>query len=164
MKKKWIKKILLVVTAMGLILSSPFTSHAASSYTNAKEFYETANVDKPYRVETYDASIYYASRGKLASNQNNLKYRTKALLKTAVAEFLPILEKALAATPAESGIVKVEDLWFGRDYLTDMRNTFLRILGGEPVSWTALCQAITLEMIANSNHWAKIRYHARQFL
>ena len=85
----------------------------------------------------------------------------KTLLKAAAAEFLPILEEALAV---ESGIVKVEDLWFSRDYLTGMRDTLIRILAGEPVSWEKLCQSITLEMIANSNRWATIRYHARQFL
>ena len=88
----------------------------------------------------------------------------RAALKEATAVFLPILTQALDTAPAEAFCIQVEDLWFGRDYLTEMRDTLLRILAGEPVSWEKLCQSITLEMIANSNHWAKIRYHARQFL
>lgn len=76
MKNRCMKTLLLVLLALGIMLYSGQEAFAASSYTNAKEFYQSANVDKPYRVETYDASIYYASRGKLASNPNNLKYRT----------------------------------------------------------------------------------------
>lgn len=76
MRNKWLKTMLLIMTVIGLTFSFGQESYAASSYTNAKEFYNTANPNEAYRVETYDASIYYASRGKLASNPNNLKYRT----------------------------------------------------------------------------------------
>ena len=45
---------------------------AASSYTNAKEFYESTGLHgKPYHVETVDGTIYYATYAKLASSSTS---------------------------------------------------------------------------------------------
>ncbi len=50
---------------------------AATSYTNAKEFYEsTANDFKPYHAEMINGCIYYATCAKLASSSTNLRYHT----------------------------------------------------------------------------------------
>ena len=51
--------------------------HAATSYTNAKEFYESTGLDgKPYHAEIINGTIYYATSAKLASSSTNLKYHT----------------------------------------------------------------------------------------
>lgn len=53
------------------------TYKAASSYTNAKEFYESTALDgEEYHVETVDGTIYYATCAKLASSSSNLRYHT----------------------------------------------------------------------------------------
>lgn len=48
---------------------------AATSYTDAKEFYETAKSNEGH-VETVNGSIYYATRAKTAHSSTNLRYRT----------------------------------------------------------------------------------------
>lgn len=52
------------------------TYYAATSYTNAKEFYNSTGLTTPYHVELTNGSIYYATRGKLASSSTNLRYAT----------------------------------------------------------------------------------------
>lgn len=50
---------------------------AATSYTNAKEFYEsTGSYGKPYHAEMVNGTIYYATKAKLAASSTNLRYHT----------------------------------------------------------------------------------------
>jgi len=50
---------------------------AASSYTNAKEFYISTSSDtKNYHAEMINGSIYYATSAKLAVSSTNTRYRT----------------------------------------------------------------------------------------
>lgn len=53
------------------------TYQGATSYTNAKEFYEsTALLGENYHAEMVNGTIYYATCAKLASSSSNLKYVT----------------------------------------------------------------------------------------
>ncbi len=76
-KKKWISLTLLLLV-MGLFMpDSSETYQAATSYTNAKEFYESTALDgEPYHSESVDGTVYYATYAKLASSSTNLKYAT----------------------------------------------------------------------------------------
>lgn len=53
------------------------TYQAATSYTNAKEFYESTGLNgEYYHAEAAYGRVYYATKGKLASSSTNLKYNT----------------------------------------------------------------------------------------
>ena len=59
------------------MIASQENYQAATSYTNAKEFYEsTALKGEPYHSESWDGAVYYATYSKLASSSTNLKYAT----------------------------------------------------------------------------------------
>lgn len=80
MKKRRIVSLLLL-TAMLICVCHPSfmteTYHGATSYTNAKEFYESTAVNGyDYHAEMTNGTIYYATRAKLASSSSNLKYVT----------------------------------------------------------------------------------------
>lgn len=49
---------------------------AASSYTNAKEFFETTGYEDGKHIEVTDGIIYFATQAKLSSSSSNLKYVT----------------------------------------------------------------------------------------
>lgn len=50
---------------------------AATSYTNAKEFYEsTAQTDWSYHAEAANGKVYYATQAKIASSSTNTRYYT----------------------------------------------------------------------------------------
>lgn len=50
---------------------------AASSYTNAKEFFESTTSERvSYHAEMTDGTIYYATQAKLASSSTNTRYYT----------------------------------------------------------------------------------------
>lgn len=62
----------LLMVMLLLVLSAVLKEEsylAASSYTNAKEFYETASTDRPYRAEAYDGRFYFATSAKLAASR-----------------------------------------------------------------------------------------------
>lgn len=74
-----ITRLLLLVLI--LFISLPFLPEhvyqAATSYSNAKEFYEsTGKYGKSYHAEMTNGTIYYATSAKLASSSSALKYRT----------------------------------------------------------------------------------------
>lgn len=74
-KKKFLAFLLLGAILIGLIPTEK--TYAASSYTNAKEFYmSTGGDNKPYHAETINGTIYYATSAKLASSSSNEKYYT----------------------------------------------------------------------------------------
>ena len=56
--------------------TSSDTYHAATSYTNAKEFYNSTGLTTPYHAELINGSIYYSTRGKLAKSSTRLRYAT----------------------------------------------------------------------------------------
>ena len=82
MKKISIKTVsLFVFLAMLPGIWNPFLTaepyQGATSYTNAKEFYNsTALKGEPYHAEIVYGKIYYATCAKLASSSSNLKYHT----------------------------------------------------------------------------------------
>ncbi len=49
---------------------------AATSYSNAKEFYESTGEKVSYHAEMINGCIYYATCAKLASSSTNLRYHT----------------------------------------------------------------------------------------
>lgn len=59
----------------GIFLGNLGKTKAASSYTNAREFYESTGA-QGYHIEAYAGTIYYATKAKLASGSGNLKYGT----------------------------------------------------------------------------------------
>lgn len=78
-KTKIMAWILLFTMLVSMLI--PFKSaegyQAATSYTNAKEFYESSSVDgQTYHAEVVNGTIYYATSAKLASSSSNLRYHT----------------------------------------------------------------------------------------
>lgn len=72
--KLWMSLVLLIA---GMLFFDLGETQAATSYTNAKEFYEsTAQNGEYYHAEVYNGNIYYATCAKLASGSTNLKYGT----------------------------------------------------------------------------------------
>ena len=68
---------MILCLSMVLLRSVEEFYHAATSYTNAKEFYESTGLNgKPYHAEMINGTIYYATSAKLASSSTNLKYHT----------------------------------------------------------------------------------------
>lgn len=60
----------------GILFCDMRTAKAASSYTNAREFYESTGKENKKHCEIYAGDIYFATCGKLASSSTNLKYGT----------------------------------------------------------------------------------------
>ncbi|MBQ2901134.1 MAG: InlB B-repeat-containing protein [Agathobacter sp.] len=76
-KKKWIIFLLFLFISVCSVIVSKENYQAATSYTNAKEFYEsTALKGEPYHSESWDGAVYYATYAKLASSSTNLKFAT----------------------------------------------------------------------------------------
>lgn len=70
-----------VLIALAFSILHPFTVtdtyQGATSYTNAKEFYDsTSSYGKSYHAETINGTIYYATSAKLATSNSNLRYHT----------------------------------------------------------------------------------------
>lgn len=59
-----------------MLFGNMATVKAASSYTNAREFYESTGKEDKKHCEIYAGDIYFATCGKLASSSTNLKYGT----------------------------------------------------------------------------------------
>lgn len=77
MKKTWVFRCIgLLLFTISVLMFSGNTSevHAATSYTNAREYYLSAPVEDD-RCEMYGGNFYSGSRAKTASS-NSLKYRT----------------------------------------------------------------------------------------
>lgn len=77
------KRLTAGLVIIGLLTSSLLSLkdiniyRAATSYSNAKEFYEsTASKGQKYHAEMTNGTIYYATCAKLASSSSNLKYVT----------------------------------------------------------------------------------------
>lgn len=75
--------ILMILSAFVLMLSviiiNPQETKAASSYSNAREFFYSTSSDKDtgsFHMEVVDGTVYYATRGKTASPTSTLKYYT----------------------------------------------------------------------------------------
>lgn len=78
-KKRFTAVILLMTLLISMLVPSSTDENyqAATSYTNAKEFYEsTASELKNYHAEMINGTIYYATSAKLASSSTNLRYHT----------------------------------------------------------------------------------------
>jgi len=76
-KKKWIIFVVCLLISVCLGIGSEEPYQAATSYTNAKEFYESTALDgEPYHSESWNGAVYYATYAKLASSSTNLKYAT----------------------------------------------------------------------------------------
>lgn len=69
--------MLLSVVSLLIPLESTEIYYGASSYTNAKEFYNTTAIyGELYHAEMTNGTIYYATCAKLASSSANLRYHT----------------------------------------------------------------------------------------
>ena len=80
-KSNFRKRIVSLLMAFLMLLPLIPTENysAATSYINAKEFYETcksAEKGHLYHAEMVNGCIYYATRGKLSSSSTNLQYTT----------------------------------------------------------------------------------------
>lgn len=78
-RRKLIAGCLLLALVVGLIqpLCNAEIYQAATSYTNAKEFYDsTTKKDVHYHTEAVYGRVYYATQAKLASSSTNTKYHT----------------------------------------------------------------------------------------
>jgi len=89
----------------------------------------------------------------------------KENLKAAAAGLLPLIQAALAQAPEEAASVKVEDMYFSKEYLREIIPILNFILEEQQENRKARCQAlcdmISLEMVANSKLWGELRYNAR---
>ena len=85
----------------------------------------------------------------------------RAALRQTARELIPHLRQALETMPPEAYSAQVLTLRLSRGYMEDALEVLTRIDRGEPVDYRAICDAISLEMIANSNLWSSLRYHAR---
>lgn len=78
MKKTWVFRCIgLLLFTISMVLCSGNSSevHAATSYTNAKEYYNS--VDLRYGgLETHGGDLYYGTKAKKATSSSNLRYRT----------------------------------------------------------------------------------------
>lgn len=72
--KKLLKLITLTILLALTLLSGTTKIEAATSYSHAKEFYETCNYYDGQHIELYDGYLYYATYAKLATSEQNLKY------------------------------------------------------------------------------------------
>lgn len=73
------RKYLILVSLVLLLAALPIMSTTylgATSYTNAKEFYNSTDTTKPYHVETSNGTIYYATCAKRAASGSNIRYYT----------------------------------------------------------------------------------------
>lgn len=73
--------VIMLLLALLISLSAPAATRelyqAATSYSNAKEFYESTALDgEPYHAEIINGTIYYATSAKLASSSTSLRYHT----------------------------------------------------------------------------------------
>lgn len=78
-KSKAVATLLLAAMFVSMLAALGTTDiyEAATSYSNAKEFYETtARKGELYHAEGYNGKIYYATCAKLSSSSTNLKYYT----------------------------------------------------------------------------------------
>lgn len=74
-KKRFLAFLLLAAALVGVLPTEPM--YAATSFTNAKEFYESTGLDgEQYHAETRYGKIYYATKAKLASSSSNERYYT----------------------------------------------------------------------------------------
>lgn len=79
---KILKRAGCLFLALAMVLTSlvcmPQKANAATSYSNAREFYYSTGGDdtKAYHIEVYNGVVYYATKAKLASSSSNLKYQT----------------------------------------------------------------------------------------
>ncbi len=74
-----IRMVLVAALLLSVRLSFPTTDtyQAATSYTNAKEFYEsTAQKGQTYHAQMTNGTIYYATCAKRASSSSSLRYQT----------------------------------------------------------------------------------------
>ena len=75
--KKWRGFVVFLFICLCLKPGTKETFQAATSYTNAKEFYEsTALKGEPYHSESWNGAVYYATYAKLASSSVGTKYST----------------------------------------------------------------------------------------
>lgn len=72
------KKIIYILTILSFLFPITSTSFlGATSYTNAKEFYEsTASNGQSFHAEVLNGTIYYATCAKLAQSTSSLHYST----------------------------------------------------------------------------------------
>ena len=71
-----ITMLLLVVVISTFIDKTPDDYYAATSYTNAKEFYDSTGKISKSHSEVYNAQFYLATRGGSATSSTQLKFRT----------------------------------------------------------------------------------------
>ena len=77
-KNKIAIRVIIGLLLIGMIIPIGKTQYqAATSYTNAKEFYESTGLKgEQYHADISNGMFYLATRGKLASSSSNLKYYT----------------------------------------------------------------------------------------
>lgn len=76
-RKTTIFVLIVLFASMLFFVGSDETYEAATSYMNAKEFYDSTALDgEPYHSESVNGTIYYATYAKLASSSVNTKYST----------------------------------------------------------------------------------------
>ena len=88
----------------------------------------------------------------------------RAELREAAREMLPKLRDALEHPPEYGTALRVEELLLSRPFVEKAIAVLEPIAEGGRADCKWLYNSITLEMMANSNGWAGLRYHARRCL
>ncbi len=70
--------IFFILAIILFALFTPKEAKAASSYTNAREFFYSTNSEKngSFHMDIKDGNVYYATRAKTAAETSSLRYRT----------------------------------------------------------------------------------------
>ena len=98
----------------------------------------------------------------IQSMEVTMKREAKVKIRQAAAVLLPMLEEAITSLSDEKPFAEVDGLPLSGDYIRSTHETLTRLLSGQPISYKALYQSITLEMLSNSTAWANLRLWARR--
>ena len=95
-------------------------------------------------------------------DDRTMRREAREKLRETAALLLPMLEEAMESLSAEKRFAEVDGLLFSEGYIRAAHETLTRLLKGEPIDYKTLYQSITLEMVANSDLWCKLRLWARR--
>ena len=93
---------------------------------------------------------------------SSMRREARAKLRETAEVLLPLLQEAAETLSDEKVAAQVDGLWLSGDYIRSTAETLTRLVNGEPISYKALYQSITLEMMANSTLWCQLRLWARR--
>ncbi len=86
---------------------------------------------------------------------------TKTELLKIAQEMMDTIEPLLEESQGSRYPIKMDGMWFRKDYMENTRDLLNSILLGEEVDYEEFYTSISLEMISNSRKWNSLRYWLR---